>query len=105
MTSYYGENRERNSRAKTVGRETQKKGSLELGCRNGALRGPDRPAALSYTHLRNGIPANCSTVQSGIRHYVDLPRTYYTTRSARAALTDEGQKLVVPCLSQLPSFV
>ena len=57
------------------GRETQNKGSLELCHGNGGLRRPDRRVRLSDAHFRNCIPADSSSVQSRVRHYVDLPRT------------------------------
>jgi len=62
-------------------------------------------ALLSDTQLGNRISADCSAIESRIRHYVDLPRACDATRSAGAVLTDEGQKLVVPCFSQLARLV
>ena len=60
--------------------------------------------AVAEAGLRYGIAGYSSSVQSRVRHRVDLPRTGDATRSARAALPDKGQKLVIPCLSRFECF-
>jgi len=50
-------------------------------------------------------PPIAAPFDPGVKHYVDLPRTCDATRSAGAVLTDEGQKLMIPCFSQLARLV
>jgi hypothetical protein len=73
----------------------------DLGVRGGL----HRDARLSYTHFSDGIPAYRSSVQSRGQALRRLARTCDATRSAGAVLTDEGQKLMIPCFSQLARLV
>jgi len=73
----------------------------DLGVRGGL----HRDARLSYTHFSDGIPPIAAPFNPGVKHYADLPRTCDATRSAGAVLTDEGQKLMIPCFSQLARLV
>jgi hypothetical protein len=59
----YAEERERNSRSRTAGRELRKKGSLELACRHGGLCRPEGTALMKGMSIHAGVHcAKCSRV-------------------------------------------